>query len=50
VKDPLTGEILTKRIPKQRSSGQNKKHFREFMESTEAWYIQDFGVFLDHRQ
>lgn len=47
VKDPFTGEILTKRIPKERSSGQNRKRFHKFMESTEAWYIEDFGVWLD---
>lgn len=50
VRDPFTGEILTKRVPKERSSGQNKKRFREFMESTEAWYISDFGVYLDQRE
>ena len=39
-----------KRVPLERSSAKNKKRFGEFMESTEAWYIQDFGVWLDQRE
>lgn len=49
VVDPFTGEVVKKRIPLQRSSAQNRKKFAEFMEATEAWYIQEFGVFLDQR-
>ena len=50
VVDLFTGEILTKRVPNERSSGQNKKGFRVFMDSTEAWYVSEFGVFLDQRE
>lgn len=35
-----------KRIPLKRSSAREKKEFHEFMESTEAWYATDFGVWL----
>lgn len=49
VVDPFTGEVVTKRIPLQRSSCQNRKKFGEFMEATESWYIQEFGVFLDQQ-
>lgn len=35
-----------KRIPLQRSSTQKKKEFALFMDSTEAWYIEEFGVWL----
>ena len=45
--DPLTGEVELKRIPNERSSCQNKKKFGVFMEATEAWYISEFGVWLD---
>lgn len=47
--DPFTGEVGIKRVPKERSSGQDKKRFREFMDSTEAWYISEFGVYLDRQ-
>ncbi len=47
VRDPFTGEIVVKRIPNERSSTKDKKKFGQFMEATEAWYIQDFGVWLD---
>ena len=47
VKDPFTGEVLDKRVPLERSSGKDKKKFAKFMESTEAWYLSDFGVWLD---
>ena len=50
VTNPLTGEIEIKRDPMERSSGQNKKKFRVFMDSTEAWYVSEFGVFLDQRE
>ena len=35
-----------KRVPLKRSSTREKKEFAEFMESTEAWYAQDFGCWL----
>lgn len=38
---------MVRQIPLKRSSVRNKKEFGEFMESTEAWYIQDFGVWLE---
>lgn len=47
VKDLFTGEIVTKRIPNQRSSARDTKAFGAFMEATESWYIADFGVFLE---
>jgi hypothetical protein len=47
VTDPLTGEITVKRIPNKRSSARNTKEFAEFMEASEAWYISEFGVFLE---
>lgn len=47
VRDPFTGEIQTKRTPNKRSSQRDKREFGQFMEATEAWYIQDFGVWLD---
>lgn len=47
IKDPFTGEILTKRMPLKRSSARNKKEFGAFMEATESWYISEFGVWLD---
>ncbi len=45
--DLFTGEIVTKRVPLKRSSMRNKKEFSAFMEATEAWYAQDFGVWLE---
>lgn len=44
--DPLTGEIVSRRIPLKRSSARDSKEFAAFMEATESWYIADFGVFL----
>lgn len=35
-----------KRIPLKRSSAREKSEFREFMESTEAWYASEFGCWL----
>jgi hypothetical protein len=35
-----------KRVPLKRSSVREKKEFSEFMESTEAWYASEFGVWL----
>ena len=45
--DPLTGEVELKREPMRRSSHLNKREFRDFMDATEAWYLTDFGVWLD---
>lgn len=50
VTDPFTGEIVDKRVPLERSSGRDKKKFSEFLESTESWYVVEFGVFLDQRE
>jgi hypothetical protein len=36
-----------KRIPLKRSSTREPKEFAEFMDSTEAWYATEFGVWLD---
>jgi hypothetical protein len=49
VTDPLTGEIVKKRVPNKRSHCRNKAEFRLFMEETEAWYIDTFGVWLDQQ-
>lgn len=38
---------IIRQIPNERSSGQDKKRFNEFMEATEAFYISELGVFLD---
>lgn len=46
VKDPLTGEISSKRVPNRRSSGLDKTEFRAFMDATEVWYGNDFGCWL----
>jgi hypothetical protein len=35
-----------KRIPLKRSSQREPKEFSELMESTEAWYATDFGIWL----
>lgn len=34
-------------IPCERSSTKDVKRFAEFMEATESWYIQEFGVWLE---
>ena len=34
-------------VPIKRSSQRNTKEFSELMESTEAWYGTEFGVWLD---
>lgn len=47
VKDPLSGQTTIKRVPLKRSSARNKKEFADFMTSSEAWFIQDFNVWLD---
>jgi hypothetical protein len=44
--DPLTGEIVTKRVPNERSSNKNTKEFAEFMFQTETWYGEEFGCWL----
>ncbi|MHB1326879.1 MAG: recombination protein NinB [Gemmatimonadales bacterium] len=38
---------ITRLMPLKRSSMRNRKEFGEFMESTEAWYISEFGVWLE---
>lgn len=38
---------MIRQVPLKRSSKRNKKEFGELMESTEAWYIMNFGVWLD---
>lgn len=48
--NPLTGEIEMKRVPNERSSGQNSPKFKLFMDATEAWYIDEFGVWLDQQR
>lgn len=40
---------LVRAVPLKRSSMRNRKEFAEFMESTEAWYIGEFGIYLDQR-
>lgn len=46
VMDPLTGELVKKRIPKQRSSDKEPKEFAELLEATEVWYGEEFGCWL----
>lgn len=41
---------LTRLIPLKRSSQRNKLEFARFMEETEAWYIDEFGCWLDERK
>ena len=43
-----TGQLV-QMVPLKRSSQRNKKEFRDFMESTESWYISEFGVYLDQQ-
>ena len=38
---------ITRTVPLQRSSMRNRKEFGAFMEATEAWYISDFGIWLE---
>jgi hypothetical protein len=38
---------IIRQIPLERSSTKDTKRFAEFMEATESWYIQEFGVFLE---
>ena len=44
------GEVITRRIPLKRSSQRNKAEFARFMEATEAWYIDEFGVWFDQQR
>lgn len=37
---------IIRQIPNKRSSAREKKEFGEFMEATEIWYAQEFGVWL----
>jgi len=36
-----------RRIPIERSRYQDTKRFREFMDATEHWYIEEFGIWLE---
>lgn len=38
---------LVRQIPCERSSTKNTADFAKFMEATEAWYITEFGVWLE---
>lgn len=38
--------LIIRHVPLKRSSVRDTKEFAAFMESTEAWYISEFGVFL----
>lgn len=38
---------LKRVVPLKRSSTRDKREFSAFMEATEAWYIADFGVWLE---
>lgn len=38
---------IVRQIPIERSSVKDTKAFAQFMEATEAWYVTEFGVFLD---
>jgi hypothetical protein len=38
---------IVRQIPIERSSVKDSKAFAQFMEATEAWYITEFGVFLE---
>ena len=45
-KDLFTGEITMKRVPLKRSSTRDTKEFAKFMDATEMWYGEAFGVWL----
>jgi len=38
---------ITRQVPTERSSTKDTKAFAQYMEATEAWIIQEFGVFLE---
>lgn len=38
---------FVRRVPLERSHVQDKKRFREFMDATEHWYIEEFGIWLE---
>lgn len=38
---------ITRAVPLKRSSMRDRREFAAFMESTEAWYIDEFGVWLE---
>lgn len=46
VKDLFTGEILMKRVPRERSSTKDRAKFAQFMEATEIWYGNELGCWL----
>lgn len=41
---------ITFTVPLNRSSQRNKVEFAAFMEATEAWYIDEFGIWLDQQR
>ena len=47
VKSLITGREEIKRVPLKRSSQRDKKEFGGFMESTEMWYANELGVWLE---
>jgi hypothetical protein len=50
VVDPMTGELVQKRIPNKRSSTRSREEFRAFMDATETWYGTEFGCWLNADQ
>ncbi len=38
---------ITRAVPLRRSSMRNRREFAAFMEATEAWYVDEFGVWLE---
>lgn len=38
---------MIRQVPLERSSTKDTKQFHAFMEATEAWYITEFGVWLE---
>lgn len=39
-----------RRVPLQRSRMQDKATFQAFLFATEAWYLEEFGVYLPERE
>lgn len=37
---------IVRQVPVKRSSKRNKKEFHDFEEATEAWAIEEWGIFL----
>lgn len=38
---------ITRTVPLKRSSSRDRREFAAFMEATEAWYIDEFGAWLE---